>query len=336
MPLTLKDIARMVGVAESTVSRAINNKPGVGEETRQKIKEIVKKYNYRPNQLAQGLAKQETHLLALLLSDLNTPGYVKIVKKIEEIANKEGYQVILCNIDNDTEKEKAYLELVSRNQVDGAIIIGGGLIDRSVLNLALDKKNKIVLVNSMAEEILIPTVMIDNARGGYLAAGHLLDQGYKKIAIVMGSGQDFLESEKLTGYTNALKEHGFKVDKDLIKETNGSREGGYEAFLQMMELEELPRAFFTTNDLLAVGVSEAIKMGGYLIPDDFALVCYGETLLTSIVDPPLTVIAEPLEEMGILAAEYLIKLIKDQNLEDLISVLEPVLIERDSTILQFK
>lgn len=336
MPLTLKDIARMVGVAESTVSRAINNKPGVGEETRRKIMKIVKEYNFKPNQLARGLAKKETRIIALLLSDLATPGYTEIIKSIEEIANQAGYQVILCNTANDIDKEKAYLELVARNRVDGAIIVGGELADKNILNLALNKEGRLVLVNRLAEEVLIPTILVDNAKGGYLATAHLIDQGLSRIAIIMGSIQDFLESEKLNGYKQALKDHNLPLREELIFETDGSRESGYNIFLNLMELDEPPGGFFVTSDLLAVGLIEAIKMGGYFIPDDFAIVSYGESLITSIINPHLTVVAEPLNKLGRLAAEYLLKLINNQSPDRVIRVLEPVLKMRASSNPQIK
>ncbi|MDI3548005.1 MAG: LacI family transcriptional regulator [Halanaerobiales bacterium] len=336
MPLTLKDIARMVGVAESTVSRAINNKPGVGEETRRKIMKIVKEYNFKPNQLARGLAKKETRIIALLLSDLATPGYTEIIKSIEEVANRAGYQVILCNTANDIDKEKAYLELVARNRVDGAIIVGGELADKNILNLALNKEGRLVLVNRLAEEVLIPTILVDNAKGGYLATAHLIEQGLSRIAIIMGSIQDFLESEKLNGYKQALKDHNLPLREELIFETDGSRESGYNTFLNLMELDEPPGGFFVTSDLLAVGLIEAIKMGGYFIPDDFAIVSYGESLITSIINPPLTVVAEPLNKLGRLAAEYLLKLINNQSPDRVIRVLEPVLKMRASSNPQIK
>lgn len=336
MPLTLKDIARMVGVAESTVSRAINNKPGVGEETRRKIMKIVKEYNFKPNQLARGLAKKETRIIALLLSDLATPGYTEIIKSIEEVANRAGYQVILCNTANDIDKEKAYLELVARNRVDGAIIVGGELADKNILNLALNKEGRLVLVNRLAEEVLIPTILVDNAKGGYLATAHLIEQGLSRIAIIMGSMQDFLESEKLNGYKQALKDHNLPLREELIFETDGSRESGYNTFLNLMELDEPPGGFFVTSDLLAVGLIEAIKMGGYFIPDDFAIVSYGESLITSIINPPLTVVAEPLNKLGRLAAEYLLKLINNQSPDRVIRVLEPVLKMRASSNPQIK
>ncbi len=335
MPLTLKDIAKIVGVAESTVSRAINNKPGVGEETRERIMEIVREYNYKPNQLAQGLAKNQTHLLALLISDLNKPGYTQIIEGVESVANQAGYQVILCNTTNNLEKEKTYLELVEREQVDGAIIVGGELADKNILNLALDE-GKLVLVNRLAEEMLIPTVLIDSSKGAYLATEHLLEQGLDRVAIIMGSDESYLESEKLDGYKKALSKRNVPVKEEYIYQTDGSREQGFQAFLSFMEQEEFPQAFFVSNDLLAVGLIEAIKMGGYLIPDDFAIVGYGETLISSIVTPPLSVVAEPLNQLGIQAARYLITLLDDLPLDEMIKVLEPVINIKESSVPNIK
>lgn len=331
MPLTLKDIAKIAGVAESTVSRAINNKPGVGAQTREKIMEIVREHNYQPNQLAQGLAKRETHLLALIVADLTGPGYSEIIKSMEKTANQAGYQLIICNTDNNLAKEKTYLNLVGQHRVDGAIILGGTLANNNIMKLALNQDELLVLVNCLAEEVLIPTVLVDNARGGYLATVHLLEQGLEKIALVMGPANDFLESEKLNGYQQALADYNIPFREQLIIKTDLSREGGYNAFFRVMKIDELPDGFFVTNDLLAIGLTEAIKMGGYLIPGDFAVVGYGDSIISAVINPALTVVAEPLQQLGRLAAEYIIKLINDQAIEEVIRVLEPELMIRESS-----
>lgn len=335
MPLTLKDIARMAGVAESTVSRAVNNKPGVGEETRKKIMELVKEYNYQPNQLARGLAKKETHLIALIVADLSSVDY-EIIRSIESAANKEGYNCIICNTDNNPEKRKTYLHLVLNNRVDGAIIIGEELADKSILNLALKKDGSLVLVNCLAEELLIPTLLVDNSRGAYLAVTHLLEQDLKNIAIVMGSTDDFLESEKLAGYEQALEEFSIAIPKDLVFETDGSPEGAYRAFLKAMDGDRLPDGFFVTSDILAVGLVDAIKTGGYLVPEDFPVVAYGDSLIARTISPSLTVVAEPLAHLGTYTAEYIISLIRGKRPDDTIKVLEPVLIKRESSMVKRK
>ena len=155
MQITLKDIARMADVAESTVSRALNNKPGVGEDTKLKIIKIAKKHNYRPNQLARGLAANKTNMIAVILSEMDSPGNIEIVKSLEKAAEKNGYQIILCNTNNQTEKEKSYLTLLESNQVDGAIFIGESwlrvifcelvLVRTTILYWLTDSQRKIFL-----------------------------------------------------------------------------------------------------------------------------------------------------------------------------------------------
>ncbi|MFW6237716.1 MAG: LacI family DNA-binding transcriptional regulator [Halanaerobiales bacterium] len=330
MPLTLKDIAEMVGVAESTVSRALNDKPGVGEDTREKILEIAEKYNYTPNKMARGLARQETKMLALFLSDLSTPSYVSIIESIESVANDRDYQIILCNTDNSLEKEKTYLELLERNQVDGAILIGGKLADEHIVKAALNERNHLVLVNRLVEEVFIPTVLIDKAHGAFLATEYLLKQGDDRPAIIMGEEGEYIESQKLAGYRRALEEFDISFSEDYVFRTDGSRKQGYEAFFQLVERGDVPRGFFVTRDILAAGLVEAVKMGGYFIPGDFRIVGYGKNILTSIIDPPLTAVAEPLKEAGEIAAKYLIDLIGGKSPGQGIRVLHPVLEKGDS------
>ena len=331
MPLTLKDIAEMVGVAESTVSRAINGKPGVGEETRQEILKIAREYDFKPNKLAQGLAKQETHILALLLPGLSQGNYSQIIENFETVAEEAGYQIILCNTHNDLDKEKTYLNLLEEKRVDGAVILGGEIADQHIVNTKLRGNDNIVLVNRLCEEILIPTILIDSSHGSYLATEHLLELGYDNIALITGNDDDYIESEKIKGYKNALVEHNIEFNPNLIIETDGSREAGYEAFLNLVDLKTPPDSFFVTGDLLSVGLVEAIKMGGYFIPQDYPIVSYGDTIINSIVEPELTRVVEPLSQAGSLAAEVLINLINDEKAKEEIKVLKPELKKCEST-----
>ena len=331
MPLTLKDIAEMVGVAESTVSRAINGKPGVGEETRKEILKIAREYNFKPNKLAQGLAKQETHIMALLLPGISQGNYSAIIENIETVAEKAGYQIILCNTHSDLEQEKNYLDLLEEKRVDGAIILGGELADQHIVNTKLRGNDNIVLINRLCEEILIPTILIDSSHGAYLATNHLIELGYENIALITGSRDDYIESEKIKGYMNALKENEIEINQNLIIETDGSREAGFNTFINLVNIDTPPDSFFVTGDLLSVGLVESIKMGGYFIPQDFPVVSYGDTIINSIVDPELTRVVEPLGKAGQMAAEVLINLINDDEAEEEIKVLKPKLKKCEST-----
>jgi len=335
MQITLKDIARIAGVAESTVSRALNNKEGVGEETRLKILKIAKENNYRPNQLARGLAAKKTNMIAAVLSEMESPGNIEIVKNIEEAAEDENYQLILCNTKNDLEKEKSYLSLLESNQVDGAVFIGGGLVSSHLLRASFSEENDIVLVNRLSEEHFFTSVLTDYSSGIYNAVNHLFEQGYRKISFICGKRDNMIEEEKASGYYRAFQDAGLEVKEEYIFETESSRKAGYDAFLEIMNSDLMPEAFISSRELTTIGLVEAIKMGGYFIPDDFAVVGYGDNLLTSIIEPPLTVLSEPAKDLGKKSFEFLIKLINEEVKEPKIEVLTPELIIRESSISKY-
>jgi len=335
LQITLKDIARMAGVAESTVSRALNNKDGVSEKTRLRILKIAKENNYRPNQLARGLAANKTNMIAVVLSEMDSPGNIEIVKNIEAAAEAEDYQIILCNTNNNQEKEKSYLSLLESNQVDGAIFVGGELVGSHLLRASFSEDNAIVLVNRLSEENFFTSVLTDYSSGIFKAVNHLLNQGYQDIALVCGSRDNLIEEEKIGGYYSAFREKGIEINEDLILETDSSRESGYNAFLEISERNIIPEAFISTRELTTIGLVEAIKMGGYFIPDDFAVVGYGDNLLTSIIEPPLTVLSEPSAELGRQSFDFLIQLINDQMDMQKIEVLTPNLVIRESSISKY-
>jgi LacI family transcriptional regulator len=335
MQITLKDIARIAGVAESTVSRALNDKPGVGRDTKLKVLKIAKENNYRPNQLARGLAAKQTNMIAVILSEMESPGNIEIVKSIEKAAEEKGYQIILCNTNDQEEKEKSYLSLLESNQVDGAIFIGGKLVGSHLLRASFSPENNIVLVNRLAEENFFTSVLTDYSQGIYKAVEHLVEQGFQSIALICGQQMDLIEEEKISGYKLALNKAGLKVKQELIFPTKADRQAGYNVFVDIIKKGIIPDAFISTRELTTIGLVEAIKMGGYFIPDDFAVVGYGNNILTSVIEPPLTVISEPVEKLANYSFEFLLKLINEKMNDQQIEVLTPELIIRESSISKY-
>jgi LacI family transcriptional regulator len=335
MQITLKDIARMADVAESTVSRALNNKPGVGEDTKLKILKIAKEHNYRPNQLARGLAANKTNMIAVILSEMDSPGNIEIVKSLEKAAEKDSYQIILCNTNNKPEKEKSYLTLLESNQVDGAIFIGGKLVGGHLLRASFSPDNNIVLVNRLAEENFFTSVLTDYSQGIYKAVDHLLEQGFENIALICGEDDNLIEEEKMSGYKLALTDHNYQINEDLIFSTKADRKSGYNVFLEIIEGDIIPDAFISTRELTTIGLVEAIKLGGYFIPDDFAVVGYGDNILTSVIDPPLTVLSEPVDALANYSFDFLLKLINEEMKDQQIKVLTPELVIRESSISKY-
>ncbi|PRX21812.1 LacI family transcriptional regulator [Orenia metallireducens] len=330
MSITMKDIAAKLGVSESTVSRAINNKPGVGEDTKQKILNLARRYNYQPNLLARNLARQESNMIGLILPDISSLFYSEVTRAIQDIATKHGYQVMVCNTDSDEKRESAYIEWLQGNKIAGIIFLGNGLANNKIINLGLSGY-PIVLANRLVEEVMLPSVIIDNNTGAFEATKHLLERGHKRIALINGPKDNLTAQNRFRGYREALKEYNLDYDPSLIINKDWSRECGYQGFLELLNLEEPPTAIFAANDLIAVGVIEAIKMGGYLIPEEIAVVGFEDTIVTSIIEPPLTTVAQPMYELGANSAKKLFSLIEDEDIEENIEILTSKLIVRKST-----
>ena len=330
MSITMKDIAAKLGVSESTVSRAINNKPGVGEDTKQKILNLARRYNYQPNLLARNLARQESNMIGLILPDISSLFYSEVTRAIQDIATKHGYQVMVCNTDSDEKRESAYIEWLQGNKIAGIIFLGNGLANNKIINLGLSGY-PIVLANRLVEEVMLPSVIIDNNTGAFEATKHLLERGHKRIALINGPKDNLTAQNRFRGYREALKEYNLDYDPKLIINKDWSRECGYQGFLELLNLEEPPTAIFAANDLISVGVIEAIKMGGYLIPEEIAVVGFEDTIVTSIIEPPLTTVAQPMYELGSNSAKKLFSLIEDEDIEENIEILTSKLIVRKST-----
>ncbi|WP_027339853.1 LacI family DNA-binding transcriptional regulator [Halonatronum saccharophilum] len=330
MTITMKDLAQMVGVSESTVSRAINNKPGVGEDTRDKILELVKKYNYKPNQLARNLAKQETKMIGLILPDISSNFYSEVARGVQDIAIQSGYQVIICNSDGKEKEELSYIEWLESNKIAGIIFLGSGLVNDKVIKLGLSDY-PIVLANRFVEDLILPSVIIDNAVGASKATDLLLKSGYRRIALINGPKDNLQAQNILTGYKEALRAYNIEFKEELIINGDWDRDTGYEGFLEVLKLTEPPEAIFAANDLIAVGAIEAIKMGGFLIPEDIGVVGFEDTIVTSVIDPPLTTVAQPMYQLGVSSANKLFSLINEDEIKERIEILESRLVVRKST-----
>ncbi len=330
MPWTMKDIASMLGVSESTVSRAINGKSGVGQKTRQKILDLVDKYNFQPNSLAKGLASKQTCTLGLILPDITDLHQTLIVKGIEERASELGYHLILANTGRSRDKEMSYLALFQQNWVDGIVVVEGSLAEVDILKLGLNKY-PLVLVNRLLEELTLPTLLVDHQYGAKIAINHLIDKGHQCIGLLIGSLDDLVNYQLYEGYQEALLDAGFSSKDFMLVEVQNSHSGGYKGFLQFLKKEELPTAIFAAGDLIAVGVVEAIKMGGYLIPEEIAVVCYGDTKISQIIHPPLTSVKIPLDQLGKRAIDQLVKVIQKAEIDEPFEVVFPKLVQRKST-----
>ncbi|HRU33095.1 MAG TPA: LacI family DNA-binding transcriptional regulator, partial [bacterium] len=224
--VNIQEVAKEAGVSPSTVSRALNGFPGISEKTRERIVEIARKLNYRPNYRGQILTTQNTKNIGLLITDITNPFFPELVMGAEEYASKSGYTVLLGNTSESEEKETNYLDFFSRGPVDGIIISASRVSNEHIIMLA-EEGLPIVVINRILEHPKISYVSTDMEKGGYLATMHLLRLGHSKIAFINGPKHSEVSQRRLEGYKKALKEAGIDYNSDLISFNVPVSESGY-------------------------------------------------------------------------------------------------------------
>lgn len=329
---SIKEVARLAGVSITTVSRVINNKGSVKKETAEKVWEAVHLLNYQPNLLARSLRSQQSRLLGLLVPDIESPVFARLAKHLEEIASKKGYSLIFCNTNDDPEKEKSYLEILIRRQVEG--IIFSRVSDESLLfkTPQLSKIPYIVLDRTLEKEEA-PTIKLDNYTAGVLAASHLLNLGHKKLACLAGPLKIKICRERFYGFLDTLEKSGIGLRKELIEEGDFKIEEGRKAMNRILSFSPLeqPTAVFSMNDLMAIGAIQAIRERGLSVPGDISIIGLDNIPLCNVVSPPLTTIAQPFDEMAKEGLSLLLKLIEGRKIRKTIIVVQPQLVIRSST-----
>lgn len=323
----IQEVAKMAGVSPSTVSRALNGFPGISEKTRQKIIEIAKKLNYKPNYRGQILTTKSTKNIGLLITDITNPFFPELVRGAEETASESGYTILLGNTSESIDKETSYLEFFSRGPVDGVIISASRISNEHIISLA-EEGLPIVVINRILEHPKISYVSTDMEKGGYIATKHLIELGHTKIAFINGPSHSEAAERRLSGYKKALAESKIRYNSKLVSFNVPVAESGYKEATRLLNTEDPPTAIFTYNDLMAFGVIRAVKDLGVRIPDDLSIVGYDDIFFSSFTDPPLTTIRQPKEKLGKKAVELLLKLMKGERQGILV---EPELIIRNTT-----
>lgn len=326
--ITLKEIAKRLGIAESSVSRAINGKPGVSLELRQKILSLAKKMDYRPNALAQGLALDRSKNVGVIIPNLESSFYRQVYQGIELVANEKEYRIILGNTHGDERKEHYYMNLFYSMQADGIIVLGEELVGLEVMRLALGHC-PLVLINCYLEEIPVPSILLHHQGGVYRAVNALLSQGYHKLLLINGPEDDFMSQEIDTGCRQAFLDQGlagpWKVVHVPLK-----REAGYHIICSLLEAGEVPGALLGASELVSIGAIDALQRGGFFVPEDVPVVAYGDSIIAQVSSPTITTVREPAQAMGRRAMEMVYQLIGGQGSQLRMEIMEGELVFRGS------
>ena len=320
---TLKDIAQRLNVSISTVSRAIRNSPDVKPETKKSILALVEEFNYQPNQLALSLRNKQTHTIGVLVPNLD---YVlsMMVKGIDEIALESGYTVMICQSNESYGREILNTRRLLDSLVDGLIISVSSETKTFEHFKKIQEKNiPMVLFDRVTPELKVPSVRIDNEGGGFQATEHLIEQGYKRIAILAGPENLEISNRRMDGYLNALRKHNIKIDESLIFHCDFNQDYAFFATQELLSMKKKPDAIFTISDRLAIGAMLAIKQKGLNMPHDIGLVGFNDEPILNLVSPTISSVEMPSFELGKLAAKLFIEAL--HNVDDDMSSIEKVL-----------
>ncbi len=331
--VSIKDIAEAVGVSASTVSRVINGKSGINEATRQKVLAMVDQINYQPNFLAKSLKMGRSNTICLLLPSIENLIFPAITRGVEEEARKHGFNVILCNSDEDEKSELAYIEKMKTYWIDGFILCTGS--ESCTYSQELRSQEiPVVKVNRLTETDIgmVDTVSVDNFRAAYNATEYLIRSGHRRIALAHGRENLYFYRERYRGYRQALEDHGIAYDDSLVlRETYGT-DSFYQLTRKAMAMENPPDAFFATSDPKAFVILHALHEMKLRVPEDVSVMGFDNVTLSSMVEPPLSTVSQPLRDMGAAAARNLIQQIQYKAEHNVLPPAESLVLDTDLVI----
>jgi DNA-binding LacI/PurR family transcriptional regulator len=326
---TIKDVAVLAGVSESTVSRVVNKKEYVKEDTRKRVYSAINQLGYKPSRLARGLRIKSSQILGLIISDIQNPFFTSLVRAVEDVTYHHNYAIILCNTDEDPEKEALLIDLMLSERVAGVIITPTREYNCPLKKL-LDKKIPVVCVDRRVRDFEIDTVISDNQDSSYKLVSHLIDNGHIRIGALLGPSKITSFSERLDGFIRAHQECGLSIDNAIIKQGIPKENEGYAFTNDLLTLSHPPSSIFAGNNLLALGAITAIKEKGLSIPEDISIVSFDDQEWTQLMTPKISVARQPTYEMGKLAAELTFHRINDYDCEVNHVILKSELIFRES------
>ena len=332
-PATIKDIARRLNISLSTVSRALRDAPDVNMDTRRAVKALSEEMSYQPNKLALSLKQRQTHNIGVIVPNLD---YVlaTMVKGIDEVALEAGYTVMVCQSNESFGRELVNTRRLLDSLVDGFIIsVSSETKVFDHLKKIQEKKMPMVVFDRVTPFLKAPGVRIDNADGGFQATEHLVEQGYKRIAILAGPKNLGVSNQRVEGYLYALKKYKMKPDADLIIYCDFNQDYAYLATKELLNMKKRPDAIFTISDRMAIGAMLAIKEKGLKMPQDIGLVGFNNEPVTGLVTPGISSVEQPCFELGKMAAKLFIETMhNNEDMSEVEVVLKTKLIVRESSV----
>jgi len=323
----ISDVAREAGVSVATVSRALNDHATVGSELASRVREAAGRLGYRPNRVARSLRRQSTDVLALIISDVSNPFFTAITRGVEDVAQRNGFSVLLCNADEDSDKEATYLRVAEQEQVAG-VLLSPHTAATDVSRLRRSNIPLVVIDRPLDEQV--DSVMVHSMAGAMTATEHLLDEGWGRPACITGPENAETAQLRLAGYRLAVRHHG-GLD-ELFVHASFRQLGGSKGAAELLDLPHPPDALFVANAQMALGVLAELKRRKLQIGRDIGVITFDDAPWAPFISPPMSVIAQPAYDIGVQAAQLLTERVRKTAPDTVRSiVLSTSLIVRDSS-----
>lgn len=336
---TISDIAKALDVTSSTVSRALNDHPGISLATKKLVLEKAKQLDYRPNHLAAALRNGRSKVIGVIIPVADRSFFSAAIRGIEDEAVNKGYGVIVCQAHNDIEKEQRAIDTLVRSQVE--VIISSVTKSTSKSQFknyqkVIDFGIPVIFFDRIIEKMGVNTVVVDDFSGAYQATQHLIDQGYKRIAHFAGDFTTQIYKERLKGYQEALIDNNYPLEKELIIECSSNIELGKTKTNLLFNSPNPPDAIFSSSDFAALGALQQLKALGKKVPEEVGIIGFANEPFSSFVEPSLSSVNQFSRELGKIAAQIFFDHVKRNTFEQPIKqiVLQPKLMIRNSSVRQ--
>lgn len=303
---TIKDVAAQAGVSVATVSRVLSGKEGVSKELAERVQAAIQALDYHPNLAARRLRERKSRIIGVLVPDIKIPFFASIVVGIDQVLQEAGYLLLLGNTNDTLAGEQTHLHIFLSEDVSGVIFAAADGRDTSNYLRLLDLGIPLVAIDRKPGDLAVDTVQLDNAQASQQAVNHLILEGHRRIAWIGGPPIISTSVERQNGYEQALRAAGLPVDPRLVQPGDYVHSGGYQAMQALMALPDRPSAVVIANQVMALGALQYLHEHEYQIPRDIAMIGFDDMAWASALRPPLTVVAQPEDEIGTLAAHLML------------------------------
>lgn len=303
----IKDVAELAGVSPATVSRVLNRLPTVDPELAERVRAAAVKLDYRANGIARSLRLQRTDVWALIISDIENPFFTAVARGVEDVAQKAGFSVILCNTDEDSTKEARYLEVAETEQVAG-VIMSPNLFGSDITRLRASGIPLVAIDRPLRDRV--DSVLVRSSDGARDATQHLFDEGWTRPACITGPEQADTAEQRLGGYREAFRQNGKRPSQALVRHADFRTPGAREATASLLDSRNPPDSFFVANSPMALGALEEFAHRGLVPGRDVGLIAFDDAPWAQFVHPSMSVVAQPAYDVGVSAGELLVQRMK--------------------------